>query len=227
MVPSKGYRVGGGQGMLYAAKPNPAFATLFDNLSRTHAAEAGIDACSICMGELNGTDELVRLPCNPGHAFRSKCIKEWLWRQLEPSCPICREPVGDVKAGAKLPPGTLPHGGDLLEPIGHVRPVLTKAEVARKLGGAGYPYMGGLGFYPVEHGAVSSEPLLRFDGSTVYKGLGKEAVAKCAPWFGDRPTSKRVGVAPGVEGLLVLALLSEWDANRRGSMTDPDWAPGS
>ena len=70
--------------------------------------------------------------------------------------------------------------------------------------------------------ALTRSALGRCPQTTVRKGAkGKEVVAKCAEWYGVRPGSKKVGVAAGVEGLIVLALLSEWDANWKGKETDP------
>lgn len=122
-----------------------------------------------------------------------------------------------------MPPGAIQHGGDLLTPVAQIRPVYTPEQVQRKIGGASYQYMGGLGLYPILDGVAAADPWLTFDGETVRKG--KDKVATCAAWFGDRPTSKKVRCAPGVDGVLVLALLSEWDANRRGAMTASEGVP--
>ena len=58
--------------------------------------------CVVCMGELEPTDALVRLPCNraskgaKAHVFHEQCLARWLLQSA--ACPICRRGVRPMLA---------------------------------------------------------------------------------------------------------------------------------
>ncbi|XP_072987447.1 putative RING-H2 finger protein ATL69 [Typha latifolia] len=49
--------------------------------------------CSICLGEYE-EKEMLRIMPTCRHNFHLACIDEWL--QKQPTCPICRLPLGDI-----------------------------------------------------------------------------------------------------------------------------------
>lgn len=44
------------------------------------------DSCSVCLDELRGEQELIKMPCD--HIFHKECIIRWL--ENAKSCPLCR-----------------------------------------------------------------------------------------------------------------------------------------
>ena len=101
-----------------------------------------------------------------------------------------------------------------------------KTEKQRASLGLDYRYLGGTGFYPLQpDGTFASAPTLKFDGTATYSD-NKQCVAKNGACYGHRPAPPKVTTAAGVEALLVLALASEYDANRRGVETAPMGAFG-
>lgn len=49
--------------------------------------------CVICLGEFEGGEIIINLPCN--HLFHHQCISSWL-KKSHTSCPICRVNVTEV-----------------------------------------------------------------------------------------------------------------------------------
>lgn len=211
-----GYRNGEGRGVLYAATPRVDPDIFYQALPSATAEECGLceEQCSICMVDYSPTEELKVLPCCATHAFHPGCIREWLHKRS--SCPLCRTASSDDDGHGPQHENTIvsESARSLLWPIGHIRPVMTKAQQHAR----GYEsrHMGGVGFYRIlPDASVNREAELVFDGTRV-KNARKECVARCAPWHGKRPGTKKLTVAPGVDAVIVLALTSEWDANRRG-----------
>ena len=63
------------------------------------------DACSICLGELEESEELTTLPCS--HIFHKSCIHGWLLHKgIVASCPLCKNQVapGLIIAAQRQPP---------------------------------------------------------------------------------------------------------------------------
>lgn len=212
-----GYRNGEGSSMLYAATSS-GHDKFFDSLETKKASELGLagQACPICMTDFSADDELKVLPCGGKHAFRPKCIQEWLVNHA--SCPLCRQSAA-AGGGPVLTDDKLLHGGDILTKVGVIKPVLSEAQQKRR--GMDYRYKGGVGLYPLlTDGSIAAEPALKFDGSKV-RTAAKQVVAACPENNGDKPAPKKVQLAAGVDPVLVLALLSEWDANRRGIENAP------
>jgi len=50
--------------------------------------------CLICLDEFNDGDDVKTLPCL--HIYHQKCVERWLG--TDNSCPVCKTPIGDVRA---------------------------------------------------------------------------------------------------------------------------------
>ncbi|PRQ21212.1 putative aminoacyltransferase, E1 ubiquitin-activating enzyme [Rosa chinensis] len=48
----------------------------------------GEEICSVCLEEFRSRPPCVAMPCS--HVFHSECIRTWLGRRNERSCPLCR-----------------------------------------------------------------------------------------------------------------------------------------
>lgn len=112
-----------------------------------------------------------------------------------------------------------------LRPFGQIKPLMTQQQ--RMNAGFDYMFQGGVGLYPAKAGgAFAVEPTLKLTFGTKVHNDQKQCVGNCKAWYGDRPAPEKVEVAAGVEAVLVLALASEWDANRRGVRNYPIEAGG-
>ena len=103
--------------------------------------------------------------------------------------------------------------GKTLYAAGEIKPTCSAAQAERK--GIPNRYLDGVGFFPASRGGFAAEPQLTMQlGGAVVNKLG-ERVATCREAFDSSAGSKKVTVAQGCDAVLVLALSSEWDANRR------------
>lgn len=212
-VPAVGYRNGEGASVLFAATPGRGDA-FFDNIPTKTAAAVGLTgkACAVCMSEFNADEQVKELPC--GHAFRPACIQSWLSQHN--TCPLCRK-ESVLTGGVVVRDGTLIHGGEVLKPIAQIKCVLSEKQKCAR--GVDYRYKGGLGLYPIgSDGKAAAECALMMDGGRVMAGKAK--VAKLKEAFGESSTPK-LELAAGLDPVLVLALASEWDANRCGVSVAP------
>ena len=215
----RGYFVGGGRSVLYAAK---------DDLGATHQCRSPRDVitggaseqehmCRFCLMD-EQDDEKLLWPCACHTPVHRKCLARWQRLQAPESkqhCEVCKT------AWSALPGLSIEsHDGKELHAIAEVRPVITPEEAANR----GYFYVanGGVGLYcATEPGAFATTPELVFEtiSDSVFN-LRKEKVAWCAPNHGATPATKKIVVAAGVDALLVLALASEKDANIWGGGQD-------
>ena len=62
-----------------------------DNYLLSHQVQEAVTEgnCSICIEPFTSTQTNIVLQCN--HKFHSRCIKEWLEKEL--TCPNCRQPL--------------------------------------------------------------------------------------------------------------------------------------
>ncbi|KAJ6917171.1 hypothetical protein NC652_019525 [Populus alba x Populus x berolinensis] len=73
--------------MEVAAKPIPATESSIDAMERVVLdASASARVCTVCMEEIDGGSEAIRMPCS--HVYHSDCIVKWL--QTSHMCPLCR-----------------------------------------------------------------------------------------------------------------------------------------
>ncbi len=49
------------------------------------------EECSICLEDLFKNCKIIILDCN--HTYHSECIKEWLLRDKDNGCPLCRNNI--------------------------------------------------------------------------------------------------------------------------------------
>ena len=49
------------------------------------------DVCPICICEFQADENIICLPCNPGHIFHDACIGEWVG--INNNCPLCKEEI--------------------------------------------------------------------------------------------------------------------------------------
>ena len=105
-----------------------------------------------------------------------------------------------------------------LSAIGIIRPLVSLADSKRR--GYKMPLVGGLGLFPIgSDGLVSPTPSLVTDGASVRNGR-KERVASCPGGATAFVRRSKMQVAPGADALKVVALMTEWDANRAGFEKD-------
>ena len=60
------------------------------NNSNSSSAELALE-CVICLSPMNEAFVITHLQCR--QSFHSKCILQWM--QVSPTCPVCRERVGE------------------------------------------------------------------------------------------------------------------------------------
>lgn len=49
------------------------------------------EECSICLDYLSKDNKIIKLECD--HIYHSECIKEWLLRDKDNNCPLCRNNI--------------------------------------------------------------------------------------------------------------------------------------
>jgi hypothetical protein len=84
---------GGGGGDAEAATAQHGATARAEGTSKPEEMEEA-DVCSVCLGEYEAGDLLIRLPCE--HLFHEACIGRWL--ETDSTCPKCRFHIGWLAA---------------------------------------------------------------------------------------------------------------------------------